>query len=92
MVQTFGEARKHLVHLQSLLEDHDIASNLAEPVSLLISLLATYFRCDDFVDPTNQQISFTYLRHVLDEPPLVGTLESRSIEFISYRRAHSGAN
>ena len=73
------------------LKDHDIASNRAEPVSLLISLLATYFRCDDLVDPTNQPISFTYLRHVLDEPSHVGTPESRSFEFISYRRAHSGA-
>ena len=89
-MQIVGEARKRLAHLQSP-KDHDIASNRAEPVSLLISLLATYFRCDDLVDPTNQPISFTYLRHVLDEPSHVGTPESRSFEFISYRRAHSGA-
>ena len=55
--------------------DQDIAKSLAEPVRRLINLLAAYFRCDDFVEPTSQPIiiSFTYRLHVLEEPSHEGT-------------------
>jgi len=68
--------------------DQDIAKSLAEPVRRLINLLAAYFRCDDFVEPTNQPISFTYRLHVLDEPSHEGT-EASPLSFDSIATTES---